>query len=308
MKYGFAVLSIALAAALVSCNKETAGTVDAVKKFAAQKEIVFSVAGSKAVTVLDEAYVEAHGFDVLGQADYMILFNDHAAKVPGKDCYKTTGTYYYPTGRKTNFVAVCCNSEATLYNMNSSVSVSYVHNPDADLLVAVTKDVVESDGDVALNFEHVLSQMTIRAKAKTSDVDYRILYVKVRVAKDGKFMPWHGEWGSSSKENREYCGELLNLGSDAYTPLGDAMTFIPCGWGYEVEPVTITVRWVCTDKTTHGTVAEYEDSVDFYPTMGCNTDIKLTLGNAAATPISFTVEVAPWQTPDPVDVNFGGKE
>lgn len=286
------ILSIAALAALCACNEQRIVPAEAPAVVTGKQQIVFGLAGndflsmkSKAVTESTVATVEENGFKVAGvTSENTVLFNEVAKKVSDKEYYSTDTPYYYPTTGTTSFYAVYPNAE--VIDVTEGVAtVAYTSDGNKDFIVASATGVSASDESVALAFAHALSQVSFTAIGSDPNVTYKVESVTLTAPATGTYAYANNKWTDGTASSYTYVNEATEVSTSEATALGAAQTHLP-------TTLNVAVSWKC--YSGGALVGEYTKDADFTPTMGKKCMVNLTLPNAAAKPITFTITVADW--------------
>lgn len=284
-------LSICAVAAMIACNKNDVTPMQPANE---SSVITFGVAellATKAVSESTGATVQATGFNVAGiTSDDVTYFNELASFVSGTS-YKTATQYYYPTGKTLDFYACHpVNNEITI--TNAAASVSYTHSKYEDLIVAMAQNVSSQAGDVALTFDHILSQLIFTAKGSDTNADYVLKSITVKAPNGGTYTFADGKWSRGTLADEAYWATDLAVSTSTATTVNESMTFLP-------GEIQVTASWEC--YVDGQLVASYTKSTPavgqanaIVLDKGKKNTVNLTLPNASAVGISFSVTVNPW--------------
>ncbi len=281
------LFSIMTLAAFVACNKNN----DIVPSHQPAEAglITFGVSelvATKAVSESTGETVQATGFNVAGvTSDGVKYFNELATYSAGS--YATAKKYYYPSGKTMDFYAVHpINEEITLNG--AAASVEYTHSKYEDLIVAKKNAVTAQAGDVALTFDHILSQLVFTAKGSDASASYKLNSIVVNAPNGGVYTFADGKWSRGTLADENYWNTTIEVSTSEPTAIQESMTFLP-------GAIVVTANWDTYVDGEH--IANYVKStpVDgIVLEQGKKNTINLTLPNASAQGISFSVTVNPW--------------
>lgn len=279
---------VALTVAVTACDKPVPDKGD--------EMIRFGVDGLKA-EVLTKAYsentlssVESAGFNIAGLVGSTAMFNDHAS-LSSSFWYPDSGPYYYPSSGTMDFYGVFPVSQSISLS-GSAATLDYTQNADTDLLVARSHDVSASESAVALTFDHALSLVRFNAVGSDPKALYKVKTIKITTPTSGTYnygANFAAETWTPGGETAQltYSSTVTTL--DGTTAIAGGMTVIPC-------TPTIYVEWDTYTLDGTSLVASYSDSKALGSALakGVESTITLTLPNADAVPIFFSVAVNPW--------------
>lgn len=277
----------AIAQALASCNKLPSAGVS-------NNEIRFENTGigveTKAFYEVTDEDIEINGFNIAAIVDNGngVMFNK--AVTYNKDSYTVPGEHYYwPVSGTMSFYGVYPKTQAI--GISSGVAtLSYTQNSDTDLIAAKATGVSKTSSAVALNFDHILSQVSIKVQGKETTVDYKVFSVTLTAPDGGTYAYSNGTWTPSST-TADYSvysnGSGIPVVTDAMTALGSPMSFVP-------GKAKLNVVWKCYNKTgTKDLVCAKDVTVDVTLTKGKNTTFNLTL-SFSASGLTFNSSVGEW--------------
>lgn len=283
---------------LVSCDKMSSS-----ETALRDGEIRFGEAGitvdTKAFTETTATTLRGSGFNAAAifDSDGSAMFNDAVAYsdgtygVPGKK-------YYWPVSGTMSFYAVYPKSQAISVSTGGVATLSYSHNTDIDLVAAKAANVTRRSTAVMLSFDHILSQVNVKAKGAETTVDYKVFSVKLTDASGGTYTYVNGEWtpGSTTQAYSVYSSASgLSVSTSSLTNVGSTMSFIP-------GAVKLQVVWKCYNKSTSTVVCEKDVTVDVNLAQGKNTTLNLTLPFDSS-PLTFDISVGAW-TPASQDISM----
>lgn len=285
----FSIMSLA---AIAACNKNI-DTVPSHQQDAEDGLITFGVSeliATRAVSESTGETVQAAGFKVAGMtSDGITYFNELATFVGGS--YATAKKYYYPSGKTMDFYAVHPTDEEIRLE-GSAASVEYAHSKYKDLIVAKRNAVAPQIGDVALTFDHILSQLIFTAKGSDASVSYKLNSIVVSAPDGGVYTFADGLWNRGDLADEDYWKTTIDVSSAEPTVIDESMTFLP-------GAIKVTVDWDTYVDGEH--IAHYVKSTPAVTSddaicleQGKKNTINLTLPNASAQGISFSVTVNPW--------------
>ncbi|MBQ8482916.1 MAG: fimbrillin family protein [Bacteroidales bacterium] len=279
-------------AAMVSCNKNNI-TPEQAPAPAEKDLITFGVSdlgATKAVSESDVTTLESTGFNVAGIiSDQITYFNELASKSGSE--YVTAKKYYYPTGKSMDFYA-CHPVSRTITVNNGVATLAYTQNNSEDLIVAKKENVTAQSGAVAMTFEHILSQLMFTATGTDPHVDYYLKSITVTAPNGGTYRYADNTWERGAGAAVAYYSGNLPVSTSAATSVNEVMTFLP-------GQVQITVSWECfidgqlIETYTKSTPAIGQTGAIVLD-MGKKNTINLSLPNADALNIAFSVSVTPW--------------
>ena len=285
------LFSILAVAAVVACNKNDVTPSQPAGEPGAIKFGVSGLVATKAVSESDANTVQASGFNVAGIVDETtVYFNELASVDAVNSNYATATQYYYPTGKTLDFYAVHPVNRTIAVAADGVVTVAYEQTNTEDLIVAKREAVAASAGDVALTFDHVLSQLVFTVKGADAKADYLLKSINVTAPNGGTYKFADGQWTRGEDAVEAYWATDLEVSTSEPTAVDESMTFLP-------GAVVIEATWetyVNDELIASYTKATAADAIELE--MGKKNTINLTLPNADAQGITFTVTVNPWGT------------
>lgn len=293
MKKSSIILAMALSlCSLVSCNKLSA-TLETPYE-AHEGEIYFGSKGlaitTKALTETTDASLKANGFNTavcIDNTSHDLMFNEKVTFDSG--IWKVSGkTFYYPAGATISAYAVYPASRAI--TLTSGVAtVAYAQNAAEDLVTASAVNISRQATAIQLDFEHVLSQVKVNCKGVDTNADYVLKTIEFIAPASGTYKFADGAWANlgTATAYTYYSNAGAAVSTSAMQAFGASMTFLP-------SPVTIRAVWDCKNKVDHTIVGSYDQSVTATLSAGKCSTFNLSLPNAAAEEITFTVNVGQW--------------
>ena len=285
------LFSILAVAAVVACNKNEVTPSQLIGEPGAIKFGVSGLVATKAVSESDANTVQASGFNVAGLVDETtVYFNELASFDAVNGNYATATQYYYPSGKTVNFYAVHPVNREITVAADGAVTVTYVQTNTEDLIVAQRSDVAASDSDVALTFDHVLSQLVFTAQGADTKAEYLLKSINVTAPNGGTYKFADGEWTRGEDAVEAYWNTDLTVSTSEPTAVNESMTFLPGN-------IVIEVTW--ETYVNNELIASYTKSTvagAIQLEKGKKNTINLTLPNADAQGITFSVTVNPWGT------------
>ena len=281
------------AVAVTSCNKE----LDSPSPFIGNNEIAFGsrgvIVGTRAFTETTNALLQANGFGVAAilDADNSTMFNAAVAYESADGVYRVPGShYYYPSSGTVSFYGVYPSSQAI--TLSSGVAtLAYSQNADTDLVGVAVRNVARQNAPVQMDFEHLLSQVTVQCKGYDTTVDYKVTSISIKNANGGTYAYADDSWTrSSTLADYSYLSTDTAVASDAMTPVGSPMSFVP-------GDIDLTVAWKCFNKGTETVISENEETVSTNITKGKHTSINLTLPSNSSE-ITLVTSVGEWVDED----------
>ena len=203
--------------------------------------------------------------------------------------WATTGNYYWP-GKNLQFFGYAPTSGIGTVTINGTTKQIADFSPAAnvadqvDLLASTSA--AQSSGDVAMNFKHILSQISVKAKCSNSDVTIKVLGVKLgNIGSKGTFTfptdettstyTWNTPWNLSDEATASYMvgatntEEAVTLESGAKSIMSENFFLIPqtlTAWGGTTTNSGAYIGVLCNIKVANGSNAgtDYK-TVQIYP-------------------------------------------
>ena len=204
--------------------------------------------------------------------------------------WTTSGNYYWP-GKNLQFFGYAPTSGIGTVTINGTTKQIADFSPAAnvanqvDLLASTSK--AQSSEDVAMNFKHILSQISVKAKCSNSDVTIKVLGVKLgNIGSKGTFtfpttetvtegFTWNTPWGLADSETDSYMvgaksdGSAETLISEAKSIMSENFFLIPqtlTAWAGTTTNSGAYIGVLCNIKVANGEKAgEDFETVQIYP-------------------------------------------
>lgn len=293
----FLTLAVALLA-LASCNKMP---VSGMRSFFPGEICFFDerfTVDTKAFTEATNAALRTDGFNVAAIIDNgnsimfnkTMAYNDGVYNVPGEH-------YYFPKEGTMSFYAVYPTSQ-NITVTDGAATLSYTQNADIDLVAAKKTAMPASSEPVTLAFDHLLSQVSVKAKGEVAYVDYKVRSVKLIGANGGTYAFEDNKWTSNSSitDVTVYNEESGIAVSSALTEVGSPVSVLP-------GKVKLNVVWECYNTGTSTVLCSENVTVDFTLRQGKHTTINLTLPLDSAK-LLFDTSLGAWVA-DEKGMNLG---
>lgn len=244
---------------------------------------------TKAFVESTNSTLQSNGFKAAGviDADNSTMFNK--AVVYSNGAYIVSGEhYYFPNEGTVSFYGIYPADEVITIASDGKASVVYAHNSDDDLIGAKKKAVARQSDAVALDFEHLLSQVSINTKSDDANVVCKLYSLTVNDANGGTYSFEDGNWTlNETKVNYTF---FSNTGGQVVTTtasaVGSAMSLMP-------GEVTLNVKWKCYDKNGDRLLSNNDVTIPVTLTKGKRTAITLLLP-AKASEIKVSSSVDAW--------------
>lgn len=277
--------------ALASCTKIG----DAICAFSGSNEIRFGSngvrIGTRAFVETDDSRLQAGGFKVAAviDADNSVMFNSAVAYNSTDAVYRVSGgSYYFPTEGTMSFYGVYPASQAIAVS-DGVATLAYTQNSDTDLVAAKATGVARQSTAVLMTFDHLLSQVSIKAQGENTGVDYKLKSVKITDANGGTYSFADDSWtpGSTTAEYTVYSNATgMAVSTSGKTDVGSAMSFVP-------GTVSLNVVWECYNKGTAVLVSSNDQSVSVTIEKGKHSTLNLTLPSNSSE-LTFVTSVSGW--------------
>ena len=205
--------------------------------------------------------------------------------------WATTGNYYWP-GKNLQFFGYAPTSGIGTVTINGTTKQIADFSPAAnvanqvDLLASTSK--AQSSEDVAMNFKHILSQISVKAKCSNDDVTIKVLGVKLgNIGSKGTFtfpttetvtegFTWNTPWNLSDAVTASYMvgaksdGSAVTLESEtAQSIMSENFFLIPqtlTAWDGSTTNSGAYIGVLCNIKVANGNNAgEDYKTVQIYP-------------------------------------------
>lgn len=285
----FFLASAAAVLALASCNRMP---IEGVDSFTGD-EIRFSSAvifvNTKAFTEATNTILQTNGFNAAAiiDSDNSTMFNTAVTYSSG--AYTVPNTkYYWPVSGTMSFYGVYPKTQAITLN-SGDATLSYSHDTDTDLIAAKAAGVSKQSSAVMMTFDHILSQVQIKAQGAETTVDYKVFSVKITDADGGTYAYTAGTWtpSSTTQAYTVYSNASgMEVSTSTMTAVGSAMSFVP-------GDAKLQVVWKCYNKGTSTVVCEKDVTVDVTLPQGKNSTLNLTLPFDASN-LTFNSSIGAW--------------
>lgn len=277
--------------ALASCNKQA----EAGYPYR-DGEICFSSKGltiTKAVTESTAAVLEANGFKaaVVHDEDNGVMFNKKLSCNNG--VYSVAGeTYYFPLCGTVSAYAAYPESEVITIQ-NGVATLDYEQDCTKDLIAAKSTGITKQKEAIDLTFEHVLSQVSFKAKGSDVNADYKLRTIEVTAPDGGTYQYADGTWTGlgEAAAYTAYTNAGAAVSTSDFQAYGESMTFIP-------GDVRIRVEWDCYNKIDGTLICSYNQSIGTSFMQGEHSTVKLLLPNDAAIVLMSAMDVNAWDVGD----------
>jgi hypothetical protein len=273
--------------------------------------ICFSAEGlTKAVSEVDINSLKATGFQVCGAtsaqsdqnafASSLVYFNLSALYNNDKQAFFPSSTYYFP--QSDNLIVFAANKPISFKEGGFAQECGFsVSNPWQEDIIAssATWNPSQDNRKSAINlaFQHILSQMTFKAKGAAEGLTFNIKSINVDTKSSGKyyFVKKDGEnytsntWVLADDTTREHFSSVTptNHTSASFTPAGEAFAYFPGTW-------TVTVNYDVFSGSIQ--TGSYSKSFQAALTAGKHHIFNLTLPFVDSDAIYFSVSIEDWQT------------
>lgn len=268
--------------------------------------------GSNGVRVESKSFVEttnsllqANGFKaaVVVDSDSSVMFNTSVAYDSKDAVYRVPDEhYYYPSKGTVSIYGVYPSSE--LISVGSGkATVTYAQNSDEDLVGAKAIAVAPQSAPVLMEFEHLLSQVTMTVKTDNPNIVCKLYGITLTDADGGVYSFADDSW-VLNETTEDYLffnsstGESVNT---TVSEVGEAMSFMP-------GKVDLNVRWKCFNKVSEDIVSDNNQTVSVDLEKGIHSTLNLTLPYNSSE-ITLVTTVEPWvEDSQDVEVKPAGKE
>lgn len=253
--------------------------------------------GSNGVRVESKSFVEttnsllqANGFKaaVVVDVDNSVMFNATVAYDSTDAVYRVPDEhYYYPSEGTVSIYGVYPSSEIISVS-SGEATVTYAQNPDEDLVGAKAVAVERQSTPVLMEFEHLLSQVTMTVKTDNPNTVCKLYDITLADADGGIYVFADDDW-------------ILNETAGVYTifsspsgesvttvkaDVGEAMSFMPGG-------VALNVKWKCFNKVSGNLVSDNDQTVYVGLAKGKHYSLNLTLPSNSSE-IALVTTTEPW--------------
>lgn len=276
---------------VASCNKSK-GTLQS--DCGDSNEIRFGSNGirveTKSFTETTNSLLQANGFKaaVVVDADNSVMFNAAVAYDSTDAVYRVAGEhYYYPSEGTVSLYGVYPSSEIISVD-SGAATVAYTHNPDEDLVGAKAVAVARQSAPVHMEFEHLLSQVTMTVKTDNPNTLCKLYGITLTDAEDGVYAFTDDSWTPGGTVGN-YVFFSSPDGQNVTTvasEVGEVMSFIP-------GTISLNVKWKCYNLTSGEIVSDNDKTVSVELTKGKHSTLNLTLP-ANSSELMLVTTVVPW--------------
>lgn len=255
--------------------------------------------GSNGIRVETKSFVETDN-DVLVKNGFraMIVVDDYSSVMVDDDVeyndaedvfyFVDDQHYYYPAESTVSIYGVYPGSYG-FTKKGSEVSVEYSTDCKVDLTVAKAFNVTKRATPVQLEFNHILSQVTVAAKTDNKNIDCYLYGIEIITREGGIYYFDDGGWDINDYEPLTVCFyEDEKKLSTNLSDIGGAMSFIP-------GTVSLKVYWSCWNKDGC-LISDNAQTVSVNLPKGKHTTLNLTLSSSNASEILIETSVQPWAT------------
>mgnify|MGYP003294373492 CR=1 FL=1 len=276
---------------VASCNKSK-GTLQS--DCGDSNEIRFGSNGirveTKSFTETTNSLLQANGFKaaVVVDADNSVMFNVAVAYDSTDAVYRVSGEhYYYPSEGTVSLYGVYPSSEIISVD-SGAATVAYTHNPDEDLVGAKAVAVARQSAPVHMDFEHLLSQVTMTVKTDNPNTLCKLYGITLTDAEGGVYAFTDDSWTPGGTVGN-YVFFSSPDGQNVTTvasEVGEVMSFIP-------GTISLNVKWKCYNLTSGEIVSDNDKTVSVELTKGKHSTLNLTLP-ANSSELMLVTTVVPW--------------
>lgn len=267
--------------------------------------------GSNDIKVEAKAFVETvnttlqeNGFVVAAvvDADKSVMFNKAVTYDISSTSYSISGEhYFYPKEGTMSFYGVYPLTEVIDVDGEGVATVAYTHDTEEDLTVAKAVAVSRQPLPVAMDFEHLLSQVTMTAKTDNANLTCRIYGITVTAA-DGGTYDFNGGGWTLNTTSCDYAffaaadGKAVTVTADT---IGSAMSFMP-------GAAKLNIKWKCFNKVGGQLLSSNDQTVDVELEKGKHLTLNLTLSSNSSE-MTFNTNVGTWVN-DSCDIEVKNRE
>lgn len=253
--------------------------------------------GSNGIRVESKSFVEttnpllqANGFKaaVVVDGDSSVMFNSTVAYDNTDAVYRVPGEhYYYPSEGTVSIYGVYPSSE--LISVNSGeATVTYSQNPDEDLVGAKAVAVARQSTPVLMEFEHLLSQVTMTVKTDNPNTVCKLYDITLEDADGGVYSFADDDWVLNETAGvypifNSSSGESVTT---AKSDVGEAMSFMP-------GRVAVNVKWKCFNKGSNDLVSDNDQKVSVNLEKGKHSTLNMILPSNSSE-ITLVTTVGLW--------------
>ena len=276
---------------VASCNESK----EMLRSFSGEdNEIRF---GSNGVRVESKSFIETtnsilqdNGFKaaVILDGDNNVMFNTAVVYDNTDAVYRVPDEhYYYPSEGTVSIYGVYPPSE--LISVDSGeATVTYAQNPDEDLVGAKAVAVTRQSTPVFMEFEHLLSQVTVSVKTDSPNVVCKLFGITLTDADGGVYSFADENWSLGGTVG-DYVFFSSRDGQSVTTnvsEVGEAMSFIP-------GTISLNVKWKCYNKTSGELVSDNDRTVGVELLKGRHSTLNLTLPSNSSE-LTLVTSVGEW--------------
>ena len=276
---------------VASCNKSK-GTLQS--DCGDSNEIRFGSNGirveTKSFTETTNSLLQANGFKAAAvvDTDNSVMFNAAVAYDSTDAVYRVSGEhYYYPSEGTVSLYGVYPSSEIISVD-SGAATVAYTHNPDEDLVGAKALAVARQSAPVLMEFEHLLSQVTMTVKTDNPNTLCKLYGITLTDADGGVYAFTDDSWTPGDIVG-DYVFFSSTDGQNVTTvasEVGEVMSFIP-------GTISLNVKWKCYNLTSGEIVSDNDKTVSVELTKGKHSILNLTLP-ANSSELMLVTTVVPW--------------
>ena len=244
---------------------------------------------TKAFVESTNGILQSNGFKAAAviDADNSTIFNK--AVTYNNGVYSVSGEhYYFPNEGTVSFYGVYPADEVIAIADDGKASVAYVHNSDDDLIGAKKSGVASQSDAVALEFTHLLSQISINVKTDDANVICKLYSITISDADGGTYSFSDDSW-TLSETKADYAFFVKTDGQAVTTTaaaVGSAMSFMP-------GDITLNAKWKCYNSVGDQLISDNDETIPVTLTKGKHTAITLLLP-ANSTEMKLSTSVGAW--------------
>ena len=253
--------------------------------------------GSNGVRVESKSFVEttnsllqANGFKaaVVVDSDSSVMFNTSVVYDNTDAVYRVPDEhYYYPSEGTVSIYGVYPSSEIISVS-SGEATVTYAQNPDEDLVGAKAVAVERQSTPVLMEFEHLLSQVTMTVKTDNPNIACKLYSITLTDADGGVYSFTDDSWVlNETKGDYQFfnSSEGESVATDK-SDVGEAMSFMP-------GKVDLDVKWKCFNRVGNDLVSENDQTVSVELVKGKHSTLNLTLPSNSSE-ITLVTTIDPW--------------
>lgn len=276
---------------VASCNESK----ETLRSFSGEdNEIRF---GSNGVRVESKSFIETtnsilqdNGFKaaVVLDGDNNVMFNTAVVYDNTDAVYRVPDEhYYYPSEGTVSIYGVYPPSELIFVD-SGEATVTYAQNQDEDLVGAKAVAVTRQSTPVFMEFEHLLSQVTVSVKTDSPNVVCKLFGITLTDADGGVYSFADENWSLGGTVG-DYVFFSSRDGQSVTTnasEVGEAMSFIP-------GTISLNVKWKCYNKTGGELVSDNDRTVGVELLKGRHSTLNLTLPSNSSE-LTVVTSVGEW--------------